>query len=308
MKRNEKFLRELGGVDDAFIEEARPSLRGKARRGMWVKWCAAAVACLLLVSTGLWLFVPYDTTPPSADQYKPSPYYSVIAALVEYNYNPPKYENNFDAVLDGRGGVFEDIKDGIAMGGAPQAPGAAEGDIWNGATDDSGNGFSDAVDVTDNQVAGVEEADIIKRTGTHAFHLSNTNLAAFTIDKEASNKISQTNLKAAFGQVGYRFADVRAREMFLSADGGTVTVLATCVPESGRGTVVGVLSIDVTSPVMPVPVCAMTVSGGYTDARRVGDSILLFAEFYSPVSPNYNDPTAFVPTVTTSEGAAAIPA
>jgi len=45
VNRNEQLLRAMGDIDEQFIVEAAPGLK-KRRVGAWVKWAAAACACL----------------------------------------------------------------------------------------------------------------------------------------------------------------------------------------------------------------------------------------------------------------------
>ena len=182
--------------------------------------------------------------------------------MVAYNYTPPRYDNNFDAIMDS----FQDgLKGGL--GGSNMAPEANSPNMGGAAG--SVEDMNGAVNVTDNQVAGVEEADIIKRTRTHAFHLSSTALSAFTIEGAESHMVSYSNIKNSFLSAGIDISSATAREMFLSEDGKRITVLATCNKSGERTSFLGVLSLDVTDPALPVAESAIMISGGYTDARRM---------------------------------------
>lgn len=50
MNKNEQLLRAVGDIDERFIAEAAPGLK-RHRVGAWVKWAAAACACLAVCGT-----------------------------------------------------------------------------------------------------------------------------------------------------------------------------------------------------------------------------------------------------------------
>ena len=154
MKKKE-WLKSLDGVDDKYVAEAAPTgaLR-KARSGKTVRMLSilAACMCFVLLAGTFALFIPYKTTPPSVKKYEGSEYYGIIEKLNEYNYDPPEYKNTFELLLDLPSNLFAKAEDW-----APMAPGDAE----------NMTGTGNYQEVTDNQVSGVIEADLIKRSDTH---------------------------------------------------------------------------------------------------------------------------------------------
>ena len=74
-------------------------------------------------------------------------------------------------------------------------------------------------EITDNQVSGVIEADMIKRSDTHIFYLAEHYLYIYSIEGEQSKLISMTNL------MQFSNASLSCEEFFLSLDCKTVTVI-----------------------------------------------------------------------------------
>ena len=161
--KNKKLLHAMSQVDEKYVAEADP--RAMKKRPAWQRWTAlAACLCLLVTSLGLVLFVPYDTSPPDVSRYADSEYYSVIQGLNALTYKKPRNKNNFEALMDalsGIGKVFDN-----AMNGAAESVGPAGGST----------GSQQYEEVTDNQVAGVIEGDIFKRSDKYIYYMSYSNL------------------------------------------------------------------------------------------------------------------------------------
>ena len=173
MKKKE-WLKSLDGVDDKFVAQAAPTgAHRKARSGKTVRMLSilAACMCFVLLAGTFALFIPYKTTPPSVRKYADSEYYSIIEKLNEYNYDPPEYKNTFELLLDLPSNLFAKVEDM-----APMAPGDAE----------NATGMGNYQEVTDNQVAGVIEADRIKRSDTHIYYLADEQLYIYSIAGEQS--------------------------------------------------------------------------------------------------------------------------
>ena len=176
MKKKE-WLKSLDGVDEKFVPQAAPTgAHRKARSGKTVRMLSilAACMCFVLLAGTFALFIPYKTTPPSVAKYADSEYYSIIEKLNEYNYDPPAYKNTFELLLDLPSNLFAKAED--------WAPGAT-----NEAENMTGTG--NYQEVTDNQVSGVIEADLIKRSDTHIYYLSSGTLRIFSIEGEDSKGV-----------------------------------------------------------------------------------------------------------------------
>jgi hypothetical protein len=156
-------------VDDAFIEEADPSRQvTPLRKKRIVTTLVASAACLALTLTSLWLFLPYDNTPPSIEQHKKNDYYAVIEKLNALKKEESEYNNNFEMIVDGVDDMFLAGSKGDAVVPEAMAPGSS---MNSGATDQMGDGSTGTTyeEITDNQVEGITEADRIKRSSTHIF-------------------------------------------------------------------------------------------------------------------------------------------
>ena len=130
---------------------------------------AATGLCLAVAVLAAVLFVPYSTTPPDVSMYADSEYYAIIQQLNMATYVKPKFKNNFQFLGSFLNSFSISNKAGADM--APMAPGMMEGfgeladSKWHEAeapTSKPDNGKYE--ETTDNQVAGVIESDLMKRS------------------------------------------------------------------------------------------------------------------------------------------------
>ena len=96
--KNERLLKELTNIDDAFIEEADRENIEKVnakvkRRKLLIRGSIAACIAVLVTVVNLWLFMPYSFT--KVWQYRGSEYYDVIRHVNEIRLSRLPYENNF---------------------------------------------------------------------------------------------------------------------------------------------------------------------------------------------------------------------
>ena len=280
MRKEERLINSIGQIDEKFIEEANGKMK-KARKEkpMWKK----VAGFIILVGVALFLFLPLNNNGINTSPYKDSEYYSLIKVIEPYRKEATAspYDNNFEIILD----VFS-LFGNIVKGDVLFAPGAAPEDEMAGSG-------SEYVEVTDNQVSGVIEADIIKTTSDHLFQYSNRKLMIFKLDGENTERTAIFDIKKHFDRNIYNGA-----EMYLTADGKTVIIVAdyTTLDKKGK---VGVLFIDVADPVNPLFKGMLSIDGGYNTSRLVGDKLLLMSEYYfNPKDVSYDDPQTYVPTVT----------
>ena len=270
--------------------------------------------CLAVAVLSAVLFIPYDTTPPSVAMYAGSEYYTVIQRLNEATYQKPKYKNNFEAL----GNLLGDLS---VFGMKAEAPGAASPDIMmptgspnygivNGfgnenSTDVPDNGQYE--ETTDNQVAGVIETDLMKRSDKYIFYLCGMELSVYSIAGEDSQLIGSFTLKREIkGEKNYTYYN--SAEMFLSQDCSTVTVLASGYIDT-KGSFTALINLDVSDPANIIVENEVIFSGSYLSARMVDGNILL-AYNYS-VRKNdidFSDPSTYVPQYGTPENMTCIPA
>ena len=158
-----------------YKERTKSILKKANKKRMEITAIGGSIACFLII-LGLSL-IPYDTTPPSMEQYATSEYYPVIQKMNLLNYTPPTYKNPLEKFMfsclpinkNSKGEISLDFgNNGDLMGGADFAPMGTE--ITNNSQ--AGSEAPGDIDVTDNQVAGVIEGDRFKRSDSHIFAMN----------------------------------------------------------------------------------------------------------------------------------------
>ena len=257
---------------------------------------AGLVASVFTVALALVLFVPYSTALPDVSRYANSPYYDVIRGINALTYTPPKYKNNFDA-LSAKLSSFTKTE-------APMSP-VPGGDIFFDAPNDAPtmaipeedvqgkpgpNGTGKYEEVTDNQVEGVIEADLIKRSDKYIYYLCGDDFYVYTIDKNSSKCVGNRRIDFLEGD-GHFYA----QEMFLSEDCTTITVLMS--GESKKyGSMTALITLDVTDPGKITKTGMVCFTGGYLSSRMVGEEILLICNWQQYANHvNFDDPATFIP-------------
>ena len=283
MKKKE-WLKSLDGVDDKFVTQAAPTgAHRKARSGKTVRMLSiiAACMCFVLLAGTFALFIPYKSTPPSVRKYAGSEYYGIIEKLNEYNYDPPEYKNTFELLLDLPSNLFAK-----ADGMAPMAPGEAE----------NMTGMGNYQEVTDNQVSGVIEADLIKRSDTHIYYLSSSTLRIFSIEGEDSRLLGTYHL-AQYGKDAFF-----AKEFFLSSDCRTLTVICQYMEKADRYYVnmTRIVTLDVSDPKLVKEISHVDVSGQYLSSRLTEHGLLLMTTMNCR-SVDFGDTRTFIPEIATTD-------
>lgn len=291
-----KWFRTLGLADEKYIAEADPSNKVKKPKVRWVVSLVAACLCLCVVGGGLWLFMPFNTDPPSVAKYSDSEYYELIKKLNEFTFDPPKYKNNAQKLKNGIENMpfwYKAMGDGMA---------------WDDAVADyiSSPSESEYREITDNQVEGIIEADRIKRSQTHIYYLDGEVLRVYSIDKENTKEVASYKLYG--DDDDYRPVQW---EFYLSADCRTVTVITQCyqVIADSRCRCVKLISLDVTDPEDISLRGEFTVTGDYMSSRLTDGGILLMTEFVIDKSSlDFEDEGTFVPQINEGAGFYVIPA
>ena len=307
-----KWFRTMDLVDEEYILEANPGERViPLVRKRVVTSVLASCACLALLLCNLWLFLPFDNTPPSAMAYKDSEYFPVIKQLSLLTWEKPKYDNNFQKyaaqIPNLFGGVKSDAKgedflvnEAPMLGVVPDmAPGAPMGGTTNGSTNTDGvyEGLIDGVtdtyeEITDNQVEGITEADRIKRSSTHIYYLDGNTLRVFSIagleSKELGHFVLLDNANRAY---------IQNWEFYLSADCKTATVI-TLYPNEDSRLCVGVTSLDVTNPAGITQKNHVEITGNYLSSRITDGKVLLMTEFaFNKKAIDFNKENTFLPQI-----------
>ena len=230
---------------------------------------AATASLLLVIIVAAVLFVPYEWMTPSVLEYADSGYYSLIKNL---NRNKYRDENNLGAATPKNN--FEYL---LAMWNYEEPPRV---DLMENVPN-----AGKYVENTDNQVQGVIEGDLVKRTEDYIFRLSTNDdsekaiLRSYTIDGADSKCVGTENVDVGF-------MALYDAEMYLSDDGKIVTVIlygskARIPKKDGKGTEfdtrVYVLSYDVSNPAKMQRLGEFNVTGEYSSSRKVGQSIFLLS-------------------------------
>lgn len=291
-------------------DEYADHIRSKAnhiRKRRRIAWSCAAMFVLTL---GLTLFIPYRDQAPNVDRYQNSPYYKLIPGLNKATYQSPTHKNNYEWLKDvlslnsierwGGMNFVVDAPTAMPEGGI-FASGTPIYGIDSAPTDVSGSIDQTYEEVTDNQVQGVTEADIFKRSDKYIYYLRRNCLSVYSIDKENSAEIAKVELAMDGSVYSWNY------EMFLSTDCTTLTILSQQTSkEFGACTVV--YSLDVTDPTQIVERQPLYFMGSYVTARVVGDALLLIYNYNITGEIDFDHPETFVPVYGTQEELLPIPA
>lgn len=172
-------------------------------------------------------------------------------------------------------------------------------------------GSSLSPDINDNQTAGVSESDIAKRSDKFLYYLSGKKLYVYSLKGTSSaveaifplsTYVAQMNsyMKAVedkYDETQDEWLEekldeaVSVREMFLSADFNTLTVILT----NDRASMTGIYVFDVSaSPTVTLKSYHM-MSGSYVSSRMVNDRLLLFTRYEVCSRYNKEEPSTYVP-------------
>ena len=298
--KDHDHLRAFGEIDDRFVEEAAPGRRVR-RTNRWVALVAACLSLVLLIPCGVYLFTPLTVEqPPALSEFEGNDYYPLIELLYDFTPQKPAYANNFEKLIayaaNNIGLLFEHGANlGGAMGNAPtdDAPTHTPG----GDEISTGGEPGEYVEITDNQVAGVIEADIIKRSTTHIYYLCDRTLYVYRIDGENTERVGEYTVK---DEATPSYLLGTPVDMYLSPDDTT----ATLVYQSYSG-YVKVVSLNVTDPDNIREENSMLISGKYTSSRSVDGKLMLVTEFFP--GRDYEDESSFVPQIDRGNGPESIP-
>ncbi|MBE6702619.1 MAG: hypothetical protein E7585_04310 [Ruminococcaceae bacterium] len=290
--KKEKLARAMNLVDDDLLEKASPYRRKEKKRPKLKR--LVLVACLtgLMLALGLWLFIPFNTSPPDISMYESSEYYGIIQRLNVLTHKKPTSKNNFEKYI---ANIFRYTTDKDMAA----APGDAE----------CGGEYGDEyVEATDNQVAGVIEGDRIKRSDRYIYYLNADKLEIYSIAGEESAKVATHAISPGnAGSVGNKTLFDGDWELYLSQDCRTVTVIAPFYDREVGAYYVGLISLDVSDPANITQKAQLTVSGYYLSSRMVNGELLLMSRFDVKYNPDFSDALEFVPHLDDGRGKQCLP-
>ncbi len=282
--KNKRLLRAFSLVDDKYADEANPTSDIKlAKKHKLIKvWGAiAACFCCALAGLNLWLFIPFKNSPPDVSSYSDSEYYGIIVKLNEITYKKSLYKNNFEKYF---GGLFKANADDEEL---------AE----DGSSDISGATYEE---ITDNQVDGIIEGDLIKRSDRYIYYF-NTNtymLQIYSIAGETSEQVGSYVIKKE-NDVKYLYSD--NIEIYLSEDCMSVTVVYLYYTED-YSPCVAFECLDVSEPSDVTLRNRTALTGRYMSSRLVNGEFLVLMQYNVGNNPDFSDEKNFVPQISTGNG------
>ncbi|MDE5563185.1 MAG: beta-propeller domain-containing protein [Clostridiales bacterium] len=282
----------------SILQKAEVQRKQKHKRITLITVLSSVAAVILALN--LVLFVPYTVGGTDLTKYSSSEYYGVIQQLygLTHEITEPRRTNNFNEWF---GFIF---KAGAAAPADKNLAGSSRPPTAPGAETDSstaiGNNYQET---TLNQTDGVTEADLFKRSDTHIFYLGYTStfsstsydLRVYSIDGEDSKLITTYTVKpdkdTSFS--GYA-AD---REMYLSKDLSTITIISPCYNYQAGGRYTTVINVDVSNLSNIKESNRTYISGRYVSSRIADDNLLVISDFTVSRNANFDDVTAYVPQV-----------
>ncbi|MCH5146993.1 MAG: beta-propeller domain-containing protein [Clostridiales bacterium] len=253
------------------------------KRRKRVKWISIASGALALTLVFVFSFTLFN---PSTETGNPNDY----ALLAEKIDEIRKRSDSGNTDQDPNGGSDSPSSD------------------WSGGTGPAGDQY---VEVTNNQVSGIVEADVFKRSNNYIFYLcydfgkdkyENGGwvdiiapyyfLRVYSIAGKNSALVTEFNIPAA---EGFRYGSYFSFIMYLSQDCSTITITAPCRDIEQDVYYTEVISIDVSNPRAPKEIGRTYVSGIYKSSRMVGETLLLATNFTVKYNCDFKNPEDYVP-------------
>ena len=322
-----------GGADG---DRARRA--AKRRPGTWARYTAAAAAALLVLGGGLGVLLHAQGGASGADYAAPQ----AAAAIEERELSLALTEQELAADTASTGAIsqlatpkdYGELYDMVdAMGAFSEANGMRDG--WDGGFDiavaepeaapmpesgtsaagdsapiekaeltaGSGGGYSD----TNVQVAGVDEADIVKTDGTYIYYLAGGELFIAEAAGQDTRLLSRT-MYTEPESAGYWGTPV---EMFLAGDRVVLFLTAENLTWNGSGgaqEATYAVFYDVSDRTGPKEIARLGQSGGYVSSRMIDGTIYLVTTQHVWGGILRDDPATFCPVVYDGAKATTLPA
>ncbi len=255
-------------TDEEFIEEAEPKKESSWNFAKKLKTSLIAAACITLFAV---CATPLLERNPIL--YYGDDYYHIIKQLAvtkQEHKDEEKNNSKFDGV-------------------APQAPssGSSTADTQFGPVAGLNGSAGSKDDVTDNQVSGVIEADLIKRTSTHAFYLnvSDKSITSYLIDQENSAKTGSVTIPfryAEYSDIKGAYSVSGVKNMFITQDCKTLIIAASIFLNDKRH--VELVTFDISNPADMKVKNDLVLSGNLSDLRLIDDRLITVNQ--TLLSPN----------------------
>lgn len=249
--------------------EEKRLARNRRRKALSV----TALCMGLVLALNLVLFLPIDNS-RDLTAYRGSEYYPLIQKLDALTRPKNSYKNNFEKWFSWLGNA--------KFGAAP--PVVDEG--------------KDYQEVTNNQVAGVVEGDLFKRTDEYIYYLHDDGNEAYQLQLYPLNG-ENTERAASFSiaaEKGFTFAGYRDRaEIYLSADGETVTLFTPAYHKGSKTLYTSMIAVDVSDPSAIRVTGRFYVSGNYISSRAAGGDYLLITDFNVRSNVDFSKEEEYLP-------------
>ena len=300
--RKKKMLDAMSMLDDAYVAEAAPK-GSRARKRAWIT-IAAAAACfgIILGSVGISHLFRRGNEPESIEPYEENEYYPLMQKLQAFKdtYATDGVMYASDVSLFAR--VFSNL--------APTKNDVAEESTDDGDTLTTGSQTYE--EATDNQVDGVIEGDLIKRSDRYIYYFDKmaSRLYVYEIAGEKTEKVGEQVITVADQDSSRYSSRSFSWEMYLSQDCRTLTVIAPCVVarENARSrSETAVISLDVTDPCSIFEKARVTVAGEYHSSRIVDGKLYLLNRFWVQSPWEWAKEETFVPQIDCGNGFESLP-
>ena len=300
--QEKKLLISLGNIDDKYLDQAKP----RKRENRMPRILTIAASLVLVVGISLWVLLSgmlgqggSPILPDGGDNNGGKP--PIISDNDANNPFPEvsKPSKSLASVMqdfllsDNVGSNYPDYDYG--WGDVPEDDGyVGEGGV-------SGEANGSYVEVTDNQVEGIIEADLYKTTDKYIFRYRNKSLTIYSIDGDNSKEISSLYISSRGGTY---FSD-----MFLSDDGETVTVINQEYvyknedhPYSGHDITV-MYSIDVSDVSNPKIVKTLGIAGMKQTVRKIDGQIYVVTSVgFDRNNIDIENPESYIPGIVYDDG------
>lgn len=273
--KNKKVLDMLNLADDEYVIAASPQNAPKPTSDFRSKRTRAAMtcaSCLLILLFGFVLI--YNSIG--------YPYAKIARSLKSSDFLNGSYSNSISPEIS-----FE-------LGSANEYAGSATDQTYE--------------EVTDNQVAGVIEEDLIKRSDKYIYYMHRSTrdegkkptLGIYSIEGENSQRVGIHEITGR-----YREYDIKVLGFYLSEDCTRITVIISYSyfhSEYNHTANTELISLDVSNPQDIKELNRITLLGNYVASRMVDGDILLFTKYNVNRSFDVYDPHTFVPHIDQGNG------
>lgn len=244
---------------------------------------ASAVAACLVIGA---IFAVKQTMP----NFTAMPEKTVVASVT--------YDDIYDSmkgiIKKRQPGLLESIGDFFGFGGMAKDFTVYENEMitddamLNGAMPESTTGTADDgtnSSTTNNQVAGVDEADIVKNDGRYIYSISHGRLIITDTNSGAPVKVSETSLGGD-----------NVINMFIS--GNRLAVISTFYDNYGSEEKTGVSVYSIDNKSDPFMMAKVTQSGSYHNSRMIDGTVYLLSNYYVYKDIIHRDkPEEYVPCI-----------